>query len=89
MLFNTTRTAVTVFTAAAVALGGIAATASQYAFADGGDTGAEVSELQQRVEETASAYDEASQKVEQLQKSIDENNASIAKITASAIGTNR
>ncbi|MGI6535552.1 MAG: coiled-coil domain-containing protein [Eggerthellaceae bacterium] len=80
MLFNTTRTAVTVFTAAAVALGGIAATAPQSAFADGGDTGAEVSELQQRVEETASAYDEASQKVEQLQKSIDENNASIAKI---------
>lgn len=80
MLFNTTRTAVTVFTAAAVAFGGIAATAPQYAFADGGDTGAEVSELQQRVEETASAYDEASQKVDELQSRIDENNASIAKI---------
>lgn len=80
MLFNTTRTAVTVFTAAAVALGGIAATAPQYAFADGGDTGAEVSELQQRVEKTASAYDEASQKVDELQQRIDDNNASIAKI---------
>lgn len=80
MLFNTTRTAVTVFTAAAVALGGIAVSASPCAFADGGDTGAEVSELQQRVEKTAAAYDEASQKVDDLQQRIDDNNADIAKI---------
>ena len=80
MFFNTTRTAVTVFTAAAVAFGGIASAGPQYAFADGGDTGAEVSELQQRVEKTAAAYDEASQKVDDLQQRIDDNDSEIAKI---------
>lgn len=54
--------------------------AAPAAFADGGDTGEQISELQQRVEQTAKDYDEASAKLEEINQRIKDNNAAIAKI---------
>lgn len=50
------------------------------AIADGGDTGAEISDLQKRVEQTARDYDKASAKVDQINKRIKSNDDAIAEI---------
>lgn len=82
MFFHASRTAVTLVTAAMLAFAGPGLVAPSSAFADGGDTGASVSELQQRVEQTAAASDESAQKVADIQNRIDENNARIEQINS-------
>jgi peptidoglycan hydrolase CwlO-like protein len=80
MFTQAIRTAVTAVTATTLALGGFSLAIPENAFADGGDTGAQVSELQKKVEQTAAAYDEATAKVNEVQKRIDDNDARIADI---------
>lgn len=80
MFTQAIRTAVTAVTATTLALGGFSLAVPENAFADGGDTGAQVSALQKKVEQTAAAYDEATAKVNEVQKRIDDNDARIADI---------